>query len=183
MKANYFYIDEFKKLSCYTYLDFITTLDMLVPDREIDVNTTCKCTGFHLYFKDGQNQYFGFYSDFYKYIKEELGLDIDLGKSYRALQEYTLYFNTVPDLLLGKPVVKEEVVEEVVEEIKEVLDIETKEEVVIDYDELNALDDPEDKKGSKKALEALVQEKYGVDLNARKSFANMIAELEEALGK
>ena len=198
----YFYDKELNKVTCYSYQDFIKTLASLqTKGSPILVNDTLFLSSFHFIFADGtRKQYFKWY-ELYERIEEDLGIPIKKrdfsnfcgATTYVMMLDDSVSIDTNTDKLVGvESVIEEPIVEDVVsdnavdesiqEDVEDLIEAEEVSDTVeIDYDMLNSFFNEDDLKGSKSALEAYVQTTYGIDLNKRLSFSNMIAQLEEEL--
>lgn len=140
----------------------------------------------------------------FKGLRDDFNIPVDLSKSYRRGRVFKLYLTESPKSVdIKTPTtspVKEEIespqlisLEESVEESTSVVESVPVETPVVEHsdvvehslteDDLWKLYDENAKKDSKDKLEQTVMDNFGIDLNKRQSFENMIAEWKEAVGK
>lgn len=173
----YFYNEGSRCVTCYKYLDFIRTLDLLLP-RKIDVKKTIgKMCGFHIFFQDGTDKKFRGWYDLFPFLKNEMGMDLDLMRSSKSANRYSLYFNSKPTFNHEDAVEIDEGEDKKVEERES----ESDSFVVIDEEYVSSLYDENDKSGSKSALAKYASEYCGVDLNKNVKFEKMLENLREAI--
>lgn len=184
----YFYDEQLYKVSCYSYADFIKTLAELQTLKPIDVNRTLFSPQYLIQHEDGSHEQFHAWYNLFPVLEEKYGIDVDVKKSQVNLQNFFLFLKSplvidgeetaVTDAEDAPEVEQEPVVEEendvVEDEPSSPLSNEEKEYIFSMYNDKL-------KNGSKDKLEAYAIEKYGIDLSKRKSFENMVKELEEAL--
>lgn len=141
---------------------------------------------------EGKEFKFKILSHFLRSLNQECGTKFVDSKSVNRRNSFIIFYEEqdLPTekvgIVLEKPVTEPTPVVEVLEEVSdEVSDtpVEAPQDALVDWlDEVKALYDPSDKRGSKDKLEALGRT-MDVELNKQKSFDNMVLELVELVGK
>ena len=130
----------------------------------------------------------------FKGLRDDFNIPVDLSKSYRRGRVFKLYLTESPKSVdIKTPTtspVKEEIespqlisLEDSVGETSVAEHSDVVEQHPLTEDDLWKLYDENAKKDSKDRLEQTVMDNFGIDLNKRQSFENMIAEWKEAVGK
>ena len=181
----YLYDEQLKKVSCYSYVDFIKTIVEFQTKNEIDYNKTIAAPAYCFIHKDGTSENFYNWYNLFPVIEEKYGIEIVVNQSQVNLQCYHLFLKpSAPEPVLEKPPVEPlEVIEDIVTEVP-VIEVEVQEEdsLSVDWDKVWAMQDDNEKAASKEALcqYALT---FGVELRKNKKFEKMVDEFKDALAK
>ncbi len=180
----YYYDKELYTLSCYSYMDLLTTISLIkTKGKTIDINTSVSISPYSVYYEDKTyKNYYAWYELFAK-LEEDFGIEVNLNKCSGG-SEFFLSLKK-PMRLNTDPVLKEVVVET----IGTLVDIEVEaakvssEEVSTSpsIQDLSKLLNEDDLRGSKNKLEDEVKRAYGIDLRKNQTFQNMLKQLTEEL--
>mgnify|MGYP003654912285 CR=1 FL=1 len=167
----------------------------LQSDKEIDINKSGFAIHWNFILTEGSNKNYITWYDTFAALPEDFGLDIDVARSYKCMQEFSLYFNTPPKFNT-KYIEEEGVVLENDEaplislipisegnETNSPLELPAVDYTTIDYSHLDTFYLSSDKNGSKDKLETYILGHYDIDLRKNQSFAKMITELKETVSE
>lgn len=187
MNPQFYYDEILKKVSCYSYVDFIKTLNILAVKKPIDANKTLNAPRWMIVHEDGTSTHFIAWYNLFNVLDSVYGLDIDHKRSFVNLQTHVLVFNSEPTCLTMKEAFKNEEKElETVGVLTDEVDDKSSEDesqvLVVDFEELLSLKDDKKKRASKDALHKAVLTKYDINLNKGVVFDEMIDELRAIVG-
>lgn len=185
----FIYDKELKRVSCYSYYEFLKTLTMLNPTKSINVEASSRVP-YTIITETGETfQYVDWYTMFPRLVTD-FGINHDPLKSFKSLDTYVLYVDE-PLELVDVEINVEELQQETAPLVS--LDVEDKEELVedkpapkveevveVDWDYVDGLYDAKDKKGSKDKLEEYARG-FNVELAKNKSFQNMVKDFVKAV--
>jgi hypothetical protein len=171
----YFYDEELNKISCHTYHDFLSTLN-IISSKEINVNRSGFTTPYNIFFKDGSNKDYVAWYNLFSALKDDFDVDIDLTKSFKNLSAHYLYLNFTPTFNSVKSSENKEslIVDSIVKEDEDSIEVIKN---VPDYDYLMSFYDDSKKAKSKDELERYCIKHYNINLRKNQSFDKMIEEL------
>ena len=184
----YNYDKEFNTLTCFSYRDFLETINTFkTKGEDIETNESCfLASSWGVISVTGKyKNYYNWYT-MYPALEEDFGISVDIFKSFYSAGLFTLKL-TKPLIENVTPVVEEEApsLEEVILETQKDLEeaIQSLEDLDIDsiLDELRDIYDEDNVKESKDELEKVVIERFNIDLKKNKSFDNMLLQLKEEL--
>lgn len=186
-KKPYFYDKDLKKVSCYSYVEFIKTLTELQTNNRIDYLKTIAAPAYCIIHKDGTSMHYHNWYNLFPVMEEEYGIELIVNQSQVNMQCFHMFLRS-PVLKFEEAPIAEEVVEvmEVVEEevpLVEVSLIEEESAQDVDWEKVWSLKDDTAKAASKDALIKYAMDNFGVELRKNQKFEKMVDGLKEALTK
>lgn len=182
----YFYTPGANSVFCYSYIEFLLTLNCIKANT-INVDKTASYhNGYNVFYGDLTHKKFFDFHELLKDLNENHGFNFKLSRCYiKGGFMYKLYFNGPVDFDAGpdfQPPKKKEAEDAPIVSAKMTPNPKKSNglhlERLIDWKELEAMYDEADKNGSKEKLYTFIKKTYSIELKRNRTFEQMIEDFK-----